>query len=103
MIYAIGFLSFVTDGLWLTVQTQISLSLVYTVCNTSCIFWKQDSLVQPFCSENLRKLWYLFLCHKVITFGQLSSSDVSFEQTGQSIKSHEKITCLLLLILTSIT
>ena len=40
-------LSFRTDRSGQTVQTQIRLIRVYTICNSGCIFWVHYSLVKP--------------------------------------------------------
>ena len=44
-------LSFQTDRSGQTVQTQINLIRVYTVCNSGCIFCVHYSLVKPSCSN----------------------------------------------------
>ena len=50
--FTVMILSFRMDRSWQTVQTQrSSLIRVYTVCNSVCIFWTHDSIVEPHCSN----------------------------------------------------
>ena len=69
---SITILSFRTDMPGQSVQTQIRLLSVYTVCNSLCIFWMHYSKEKPSCStlrlitanfrvsEILRYLWYVW-------------------------------------------
>ena len=49
MMITVMILSLRTDRPGQTVQTQIRLLLVYTVCNFGCIFWVHYSSVKPSC------------------------------------------------------
>ena len=52
-------LSFRTDMPGQTVQTQIRLLRVYTVCHSVCIFWTHYSVVKPH-SSNFRVITTIF-------------------------------------------
>ena len=83
------FLSFRTDRSGQSVQTQISLIRVYTVCNFLCIFWMHYSKEKSFCStfrvitanfwvsEILGCLRYCKILGDVWFFRQISRSEIS--------------------------
>ena len=57
---SVVFLSFRTDRSGQTVQTQIRLIRVYTVCHSVCIVWTHYSMVEPH-SSNFRVITTNFL------------------------------------------
>ena len=63
-LFTLMILSFRTDTPGQTVQTQIRLPRVYTVCHSVCIVWTHYSMVEPH-SSNLRVITTIFSCPNI--------------------------------------
>ena len=79
--------SFRTDKSEQTVQTQISLIRVYTVCHSVCIVWTHYSMVEPH-SSNFRVITTNFLCVRIfmkfMVTAKIKCSCQSPDQTATS-------------------